>query len=194
MITDRTYRIKDKVISVPYRTNKIILELLFLLLCCVTGVIAKKAINPVANMITDFLHIPGGISTAVSLMFLVIGTGLTNGRGKASMMGLIQGVSALMIGMVGSMGVLMPLAYLVPGVAIDLVMLIPLSGDFWKRIKAFLANISGSVAAALFADLAVFHLPVSVLSVYLLVAALSGAVCGYMAGVLIDRAEKYRAR
>ncbi len=89
MISDRTYRIKDKVISVPYRTNKIILELLFLLLCCVTGVIAKKAI---------------------------------------------------------------------------------------------------------FADLAVFHLPVSVLSVYLLVAALSGAVCGYMAGVLIDRAEKYKGR
>ena len=162
-------------------------ECIFMLLCCVAGVLAKKAINPAANMMTDFLHIPGGISTALSLMFLVMGAGLTNGRWNAGIMGLVQGISALLMGSVGSMGVLIPVAYFIPGVVIDLMMLLPLKTPSGMRVKAFLANLASSLSAALFADVMVFHLPLNVLTVYLLVAALSGALCGYAAGAVINR-------
>ena len=40
--------------------------------CCVLGLVTKKLINPMANVITEALHIPGGISTGFSLMVLVI--------------------------------------------------------------------------------------------------------------------------
>ena len=161
-------------------------ECIFMILCCVAGVLAKKAINPAANMMTDFLHIPGGISTALSLMFLVMGAGLTNGRWNAGIMGLVQGISALLMGSVGSMGVLIPVAYFIPGVVIDLMMLLPLKTPSGMRVKAFLANLASSLSAALFADVMVFHLPLNVLTVYILVAALSGAVCGYAAGEVIN--------
>lgn len=164
----------------------LILECVFMLLCCVAGVLLKKAINPAANMLTDFLHIPGGISTAFSLMFLVIGAGLTNGRWNAGMMGLFQGISALMMGSVGSMGALIPLAYFLPGVAIDFMMMLPFNTSSGMRVKAFLANIASSLSAAVFADIMVFHLPAAVLTVYLFVAALSGSVCGYLAGEVIN--------
>ena len=155
---------------------------------CFAGVLCKKLINPVANAITGALHIPGGISTAVALMFLVIAASLTKRKWSASAMGMMQAAMALAMGSMGSMGLLRPLAYLIPGIVIDLVMLIPegkSGGLFTSRAKAFFANILSSVSAALFADLVVFHLPTKPLMAYLCVAALSGAVCGFVAGAVV---------
>ena len=163
-------------------------DLLIMVVFCFAGVLCKKLINPVANAITGALHIPGGISTAVALMFLVIAASLTKRKWSASTMGMMQAAMALAMGSMGSMGLLRPLAYLIPGIVIDLVMLIPegkSGGLFTSRAKAFFANILSSVSAALFADLVVFHLPTKPLMAYLCVAALSGAVCGFVAGAVV---------
>ena len=163
-------------------------DLLIMVVFCFAGVLCKKLINPVANAITGALHIPGGISTAVALMFLVIAASLTKRKWNASAMGMMQAAMALAMGSMGSMGLLRPLAYLIPSIVIDLVMLIPegkLGGLFTSRAKAFFANILSSVSAALFADLVVFHLPTKPLMAYLCVAALSGAVCGFVAGAVV---------
>ena len=163
-------------------------DLLIMVVFCFAGVLCKKLINPVANAITGALHIPGGISTAVALMFLVIAASLTKRKWSASAMGMMQAAMALAMGSMGSMGLLRPLAYLIPGIVIDLVMLIPegkSGGLFTSRAKAFFANILSSVSAALFADLVVFHLPTKPLMAYLCVAALSGAVCGFVAGAVV---------
>ena len=163
-------------------------DLLIMVVFCFAGVLCKKLINPVANAITGALHIPGGISTAVALMFLVIAASLTKRKWSASAMGMMQAAMALAMGSMGSMGLLRPLAYLIPGIVIDLVMLIPegkSGGLFTSRAKAFFANILSSVSAALFADFVVFHLPTKPLMAYLCVAALSGAVCGFVAGAVV---------
>ena len=163
-------------------------DLLIMVVFCFAGVLCKKLINPVANAITGALHIPGGISTAVALIFLVIAASLTKRKWSASAMGMMQAAMALAMGSMGSMGLLRPLAYLIPGIVIDLVMLIPegkSGGLFTSRAKAFFANILSSVSAALFADLVVFHLPTKPLMAYLCIAALSGAVCGFVAGAVV---------
>jgi len=172
------------------RELKILPSIVVMIVCAVLGVLAKHIINPAANVVTDMLHVPGGIATAFSLMFLVVATGITAKKGSATIMAAAQGMTALAIGMVGSMGPLIPLAYIVPGIAIDLVFLIPDMGIFDKRFKAFTANIAGSVAAALFANILVFHLPGMALSVYLLVAAVSGAIFGFVAGAVIKATDK----
>lgn len=46
-------------------------QLIFMALCCDLGLFAKKLILPAANLVTDALHIPGGIGTSFSLLFLV---------------------------------------------------------------------------------------------------------------------------
>ena len=175
-----------------YRTirHSLLFDISIMIICCVAGVFAKKLINPFANMITDAIHIPGGISTAVSLCFLVIARGITTRKWSASVMGASQALVAIAIGSFGSMGILMPFAYVVPGIVIDLVMLIPENGLFLTRMKAFLANILSSVSAALFADIVVFHLPLQPLLVYLGVSALSGAICGFAAGIIIESFNK----
>ena len=180
---------KKRVVSVlRFFDGSLRSDLLIMVVFCFAGVLCKKLINPVANAITGALHIPGGISTAVALIFLVIAASLTKRKWSASAMGMMQAAMALAMGSMGSMGLLRPLAYLIPGIVIDLVMLIPegkSGGLFTSRAKAFFANILSSVSAALFADLVVFHLPTKPLMAYLCVAALSGAVCGFVAGAVV---------
>lgn len=172
--------------AVGFNYKGLAFEVLFMIGCCAAGVILKRLINPFANMITDALHVPGGISTAFSLMFLVVASGVTTRKWSATAMGVMQATAALSIGMVGSMGLLLPVSYVVPGIVIDIVMLAMLKDDISIRIKAFVANIASSVSAALFAEIVVFHLPIKALAVYLCLAALSGAVCGYLAGIMIE--------
>ena len=166
--------------------NRLLSDISIMIIMCFAGVVVKKMINPFANMITDSLHVPGGISTAFSLMFLVIAAGVTSGKWNASIMGSMQALTALSLGMVGRMGILMPLAYLIPGIVIDLVMLIPGERSASIKFKAFIANIFSSVSAALFADVVVFHLPLKPLLVYICLAVLSGAICGFIAGAVLD--------
>lgn len=173
-----------------FKKNSLLWDFSIMIILCFAGLIVKKLINPAANMVTDALHVPGGISTAFSLMFLVVASGMTTRKWTASVMGSMQALAALSIGMVGSMGILMPLAYIVPGVFVDIVMAIPDKGIFVTKIKAFLANILSSVAAALVANIFVFHLPFKPLLVYILLASLSGAVCGFVAGAALESAKK----
>ena len=176
---------KKKAEEIGFNKNSLLSDFLIIIICCFAGVFCKKLINPYANLVTDALHVPGGISTAISLMFLVIAAGVTGRKWSASIMGLMQAGAALALGSVGSMGLLIPLAYIVPGVVIDIIMFIGKNISFSDRISAFAANILSSVSAALFANIFVFHLPPKALTVYLLIAALSGAVCGCLAGITI---------
>ena len=47
-------------------------RLVFLAFCCDLGLLSKRMISPAANLITEALHIPGGIATSFSLMFLAV--------------------------------------------------------------------------------------------------------------------------
>ena len=109
-------------------------DLIFLALCCDIGLLAKRMISPFANVITDFLKIPGGIGTSFSLMFLVIGADMIPVRGCAALMGLVQSVIMLSLGMTGSMGLLAPIGYVVPGIVIDLVFY---AGNSFLQISFF---------------------------------------------------------
>lgn len=159
--------------------------LIFMALCAVLGLFAKKLINPFANLITDNLHIPGGISTGFSLMFLVIAAELVSYRHCGTMMGVVQGGLALITGRVGSMGALMPIGYLLPGIAIDVVYVC--TRKFSREERMVFANIAAAVVASLTANAIVFHLWGVVLCLYLAVSAVSGLLCGLLGTYLVIR-------
>ena len=79
-------------------------RMIFMALCCDLGIFIKRFISPLTNILTDSLHIPGGIATAFSLMFLVIAVSLMPRFGNGTIMGAVQSAIALAMGMVGSMG------------------------------------------------------------------------------------------
>lgn len=161
--------------------------LIFLALCCDLGLFAKRIIAPAANILTDAMHIPGGIGTAFSLMFLVLAASFVPRFGCAALMGLVQSALALGFGMTGSLGALAPIGYIVPGLVIDVTFACLRKAE--TPLRLMVANLLAACAASVVADLLVFHLPPFALGSYLAVSALTGAMCGLLAGTLHRRLQ-----
>ena len=151
------------------------------------GFVSKRVIAPFANVFTDFLRVPGGIGTAFSLMFIVIGTYLIQRKGSATAMSLVQCILALSLGMTGAMGMLSVIGYIVPGIIIDIVLAFCIRCHVDTLLSMIFANAAGSVAAALTANFIVFRLHGAVLALYLLIALISGGICGLLAAVIFKR-------
>lgn len=155
-------------------------QLLFLMLCCDIGLFSKRLLSPVTILITDALRIPDGMSTGFSLMFLVVAAALVPGFGCAALMGAVQSMLAFALGMVGAMGALAPISYILPGLVIDLVLLltrrtgVPVGGGMVA------ANALGSITACAAANVLVMHLPGKLLWLYLGTAGLSGMLFGLL--------------
>lgn len=162
-------------------------QLIFMALCCDLGLFAKKLILPAANLVTDALHIPGGIGTSFSLLFLVTAAFLLPGSWCAALMGAAQSLMAVCFGMVGSMGALAPIGYIVPGVVIDLAKRTWTRGWLKLEESVLLASVLASVSAACSANCIVFHLRGPALWLYCAVAAASGGLCAMLAVSLSER-------
>lgn len=159
-------------------------------LCCDLGLFSKKLIAPAANVLTDALHIPGGIGTSFSLMFLIVAVGVMPRFWCGTIMGAVQSLIALSLGMVGSMGALSPIGYIVPGFVIDCVMYAARRLELKTEYGAVLANMLSAASAGLTANFIVFRLSGVVLALYVAVALTSGAVCGVLGSELIKRLSK----
>ena len=161
----------------------------FMALCCVLGMISKKLMNPFANIVTDLLHIPGGVSTAFSIMFLVIGREYVSLSHGGTLMATVQGLLALALGRVGSMGILMPFGFIVTGIGIDLVYALKKIFSLSMFERMVFSNALAAVAASVFANIIVFQLRGSVLYLYLCVSAISGTLFGILGYVIYQRIQ-----
>lgn len=162
-------------------------QLIFAALCCDCGMIAKKLISPAANVITEYIHIPGGIATSFSLMFLVIAAAIIRVPGCATIMAVVQSLLAFAFGMTGSMGALAPIGYILPGIAIDICLTLSYRIRPRPASGVVISSIAASLCACLTANIIVFHLWGIVLLVYCMVSATSGAVCSLIAVNLVER-------
>lgn len=160
-------------------------RLIFLALCCDLGLFSKRLVAPVANLLTDALHIPGGIGTSFSLMFLVVAAVICGRFGSGTLMGAAQSVLALAFGMTGSMGALAPIGYILPGLVIDCLLWATKSMALTDRMM--LCNALAAMTASLTANAIVFHLGGPALALYLCVAAVSGSLCGRLGAALTSR-------
>lgn len=161
--------------------------LIFLALCCDLGLFSKRLIGPAANIVTDALHIPGGVGTSFSLMFLVIAAAMIQKRHCATLMGTVQSVIALSMGMVGSMGALSPIGYIIPGISIDLLMALMKNAPVSLTERMMCMNAAAAVCASLTANAIVFHLGGAVLLLYLCVSATTGALCGCLGASVVRK-------
>lgn len=164
-------------------------RLIFMALCCDLGLFAKKLIVPAANILTDFLHIPGGVGTGFSLMFVVVAAAFVPRFGAATLMGTVQSVIAVCMGTVGSMGVLAPLGYILPAFSIDCVLFFSRKLKLKRAEALVFANAVASVIACLAANMIVFRLRGVVLLLYACVALSFGAICGALAGSIAQKLE-----
>lgn len=162
-------------------------QLIFWALCCGLGLFCKRLVAPIANVITAWLHIPGGIGTSFSLMFLALAGSLAPSTFCCTKMSFVQSMLALALGMVGNMGILSPLGYVMPGLVMDGMFKLGHQLKIRPADTFILANGLGAVTAAMTANMIVFHLRGMLLVVYLCVAATSGALFGLLGAFLANR-------
>ena len=130
-------------------------------------------------------------------MFLVIATEVVKGnrtdiedrmfRKCGTWMGTVQGFLALALGRVGSMGLFMPISFIMTGVAIDFIYQLQKYIKFSRTERMVFANALAAVMASVTANLIVFHLRGAVLGLYLSVSGVSGAMYGCLGSAIAER-------
>jgi len=162
-------------------------DYIFLALCSDIGIICKKLISPMAKTITESLHIPGGISTAFSLAFVVIGAVVVDIFGAAMIMSIIQWGVAISLGSVGSLGMLAIIAYFIPGLVIDIILWIFRKTKSGIAVRSIVSCALAGLSSCLVSDLLIFHLSYPIVILYGGVALITGAFGGSLAALLAGK-------
>ncbi len=163
-------------------------DLAFMAICVALSLVGKRIISPVTNGLTDFFRIPGGSTAAgFSLAFLIIGKCVAPVPFAATMMSIVQFALAMALGFSGHQGMLAVFSYVIPGLLIDLLAFVM---DRDHPMYCFLAGILSCVASAVISTMLVFHLSGLSLLLWLLLAALSGAVGGLLAKLVSARLRR----
>ena len=155
------------------------------------GIAVKAIVTPVIHLASAPLFIPGGaLAGGLYMMWLVVAAGITGKTGTATLAGLVQAILVMLTGVGGSHGVLSLVSYTLPGLAIDLWMLISrmkLTSLLCAFISCILANLCGTASV----NVIFFRLPLIPLLLSLAAAAFSGGVGGILSWHLLKALRKY---
>ena len=172
------------------KRNNELRELIFAALCCVLGLLSKKMISPATNILTDFVRMPGGgTSGGIAMSFLVLGAAYSRRIWMGSLMGFLQALLALALGMAGYQGIFALITFTIPGAAIDVAKLLwkgkEKKGDFFVT-ACFLA----SSAAAVASNFLVFRFSGMMFLLWIGLAACAGILGGFIAFLLYEQLKK----
>jgi len=165
-------------------------HLIIIALMATLGIATKPVIVPLVHIITGPLYIPGGaIAGGLYMIWIVLGVGLINKRGVATIIAAVQAIMVVSLGMSGNHGIISFLTYIVPGLAVDILLILighrnPSLGKFF--LCGMVANLSGTFLV----NVVFFRLPFIPLVLVLSSAALSGGVGGIIAYTIINKLER----
>lgn len=163
-------------------------ELILMAMLAVMGMVLKPFLSPLFNLLTDFIRIPGGSAVAgISELFLVAAAALIGKKGTALITGLLQGLISLTTGISAAAGVLVLITYSLPGLAVDLVMLLPAFDRLSVKNRMMLAGGLGVLAGAASTNVLYFRLPVIPFILFYAIGILSGAAGGWLACLIVHR-------
>lgn len=143
------------------------------------GIAIKPLVNPLTKMISMPLGIPGGsLSGGLYMLWLVLAVVLVDKRWTGLIFGFLQAILVLLIGLAGKMGAFSLIAYTVPGLLADLLLLFGLRRDRLVSHLSLcaLANLGGSLVSALF----FFHNPPTIIAVNAALSIASGIMGGWL--------------
>ena len=158
-----------------------VFEIIVIALMATLGIATKPVIVPLAHIITGPLYIPGGaIAGGLYMMWIVLGMGLIRKIGVATLISIVQAIMVVSLGIYGTHGIVSFLTYIIPGLIVDLHMLIVKSKIFQKG-NFFIAGILANVSGTFLVNVIFFRLPLIPLVLTLATASLSGGIGGLIA-------------
>lgn len=155
------------------------------------GIAIKPIVVPIAHLVSSPLMIPGGaLAGGLYMMWLVVAMGLTDKRGTAILVGVIQALLVMIAGVSGSHGAMSLLSYTLPGITMDLGLFI-LRRKVDNLLSAFIAGILCNIAGTIATNVIFFTLPLVPLLLSLFVSAFSGALGGLLSWQLLKALRKF---
>ena len=174
-----------------YLSNFTIYELVIIAIMAAIGIALKPVIVPIAHLISGPLMVPSGaFAGGLYMLWLVVGMGIVGKIGTATLIAVIQALLVLFTGVVGSHGILSLFTYTMPGIAMDLVLLI-IGHRVCCAACAVIAGAAANVTGTACVNIVFFQAPGVYLILILSVAALSGGAGGLLAWELLKILKKY---
>ncbi len=167
-------------------------DLVIIALMACLGIAIKPLVVPLAHVITGPLFIPGGvIAGGFYMLWIVLGAGIVGKRGTATLIATVQAIVILSVGIFGTHGLMSLFTYILPGLAVDFVLLI--IGHRGCCVNCcFLAGVAANISGTFLVNLIFFRLPLIPLILSLSSAALSGGLGGIIAHNLIKQLVKFK--
>ena len=165
-------------------------DLVLIAILAALGIAIKPVVVPIAHMVAAPFLVPGGaFAGGLYMMWLVVGMGIIGKRGTATLIAIVQGVLVMITAVPGSWGVMSLVIYTLPGVAMDVGLLLVGHRACCMRccfLAGLLANVTGTFSVSM-----VMLLPRIPLLLGLCTAALSGGVGGILAWQVIKQLHRF---
>lgn len=169
-----------------------IFDLLIIAVMAALGIAVKPIVVPLAHLIGAPLMIPGGaVAGGLYMMWIVVAFGITGKYGTATLVALVQALLVLFTGVVGSHGIISLLSYTLPGIAVDVVLLI-IGHRVCCLPCAFIAGAVANMAGTVAVNFAFFRLPFFFLVMIMAMSLLSGGIGGIISWQLLKVLRKYK--
>ncbi len=168
-----------------------VFDLIIISLIAAIGMAIKPFASALAHIITGPMFIPAGaLAGGIYMLFLVLAFCLTGKMGSALLVGLIQAIIAMVAASFGSHGIMSIITYMLPGLAVELVMLI--SGHRGECVLCcFFACMAANVTGSLLVNFVFFNLPLVPLFLCLSLASLSGGLGGALCWKIASKLYSY---
>jgi len=154
------------------------------------GVAVKPIVVSLVHIVTGPLFIPGGsLAGGFYMMWIVLGAGLVNKRGTATLIGLVQSIIVITLGVYGTHGIISLLTYTLPGLTVDLLLWITRQ-DPEEKMAMFIGGIGATLCGVVLSNVVFFRLPLVPLLFSISAGALSGALGGLLAWLVAERFSK----
>jgi len=168
-----------------------VFDLIIIACCAALGVAAKPLVAAAAQIITGPLMIPGGaFAGGIYMLFIVLGAGITQKPGSASLICIVQALLVIVTGVYGSHGVASILTYALPGIVVDLLWLLMGRHRGCCALCCFLGCIAANMTGVVLVNIVFFRLPLIPLLLTVALSAFSGGVGGIIVWHIIKRTRK----
>jgi len=155
-------------------------DLIIISLLSACGIAIKPFVRILTQMAVGTFIPAGTVAGVIYMIWVVLPCALVKKRGTAILVGIIQSILVIVFDMLGNKGIANLLVYVVPGIALELgMLLVPgyVHSIIWGFFAGMLANASGSLIQG-----AVFmRLPLIPLMSSVIIGGISGGIGGVIA-------------
>lgn len=167
-------------------------DLIMIALLSAAGVATKPFVRLLSQMLAGTIIPAGSLGGIFYMLWIVLACSITKQRGTAILVGIVQSVLVVVFDMLGNKGLANLLVYIVPGITLEIVMLL-FPRYVASYFSGFIAGLTANVTGALIMGVVFMRLPLAPLMVSAGLSAVTGGLGGLVAFklfVLVRRFEQ----